>query len=181
METIRAGEFVSLPIEQAEEPVFDYRRKPALISFLSVYLLCFVLAYLLTAYSEGISTYITDQIQTRFGMESSLPLWNIPFGNALAVPFLLYGIVKGIWHMMSFYEITSSDIRVTTGCLSRTEHYYMVPDFSAISFRQSLLETPFGAGSLILTNMKNGKRLIIKGVHDVQYMVDVLRPRLKKY
>ena len=161
-----------------EKPEFNYKRKPAFISFLLVYLFCFGISFLLIDNSHAISKEITGQIVARFEVPASNLLWKLPYGIIISVPFLIYGIHKLLWNIMSLYEINSSEIRLLTGSLSRKEHFYVVSEFFELSFKQNLIEAPFRVGTLILTSMKTGKRLIIKGVYNVKYVVEVLRSGL---
>jgi hypothetical protein len=161
-----------------EKPDFNYKRKPAFISFLLVYLFCFGISFLLIKNSPAISKVISGQIIVRFNIPLPDFLWNLPYGIILSLPFLIYGIRKVLWNLMSIYEFNSSEIRLLTGSLSRKEHFFHISDFFEVSFKQNLIETPFGVGCLILTSMKGGRRLIIKGVYNVKSVVEVLRSGL---
>lgn len=161
-----------------EKPDFNYKRKPAFISFLLVYLFCFGISFLLIDNSPAISKVISGQIIVRFNIPLPDFLWNLPYGIILSLPFLIYGIRKVLWNLMSIYEFNSSEIRLLTGSLSRKEHFFHISDFFEVSFKQNLIETPFGVGCLILTSMKGGRRLIIKGVYNVKSVVEVLRSGL---
>jgi len=161
-----------------EKPPFNYRRKPSFISFLPVYLVCFGISYLLIDNSTLISKEITSRIITGPGILNSVPVRNLPYGIIFSVPFIIYGIYRLLWNIMSRYEFSSTDIRLLTGSLSRKESFSPVTDFYEVSFRQNLIETPFGIGCLILAPLKGGRRLIIRGVYKVKTVVDALRSGL---
>jgi len=159
-----------------EKSDFTYRRKPAFISFFLVYLFCFGISYWLINSSSEISRVITEQFLARLHIPRSNLLRSLPYGIIFSIPFLFYGIRKLLWNLMSSYEITPSEVRLLTGSLSRREHFFAVSDFYKISFRQSLIETPFGVGCIILHQRNKSRRLIIKGVFDVKSVVEALRP-----
>lgn len=157
-----------------EKPDFNYRRKPAFISFLLVYFFCFAIAYLLIDNSSAISKEITALVNARLDMQRFNLLINLPYGIIFSLPFLIYGIRKLLWNLMSVYEINSSEIRLLTGSLIRTEQFFHISDFYGISFKQNLIETPLGIGCLIL-DLRHKSRLIIRGVYNVKYVAEVLR------
>ncbi len=157
---------------------FNYRRKPAFISFLLVYLSCFGVAYLLLDNSPLISKEINRLIIPKLHMPYSSTLLNLPYGILFSIPFLIYGIYKILWNIMSSYEINSSEIRLITGSLTRNERFYPIMEFYEISFRQNLIEIPFSVGSLILRRIRGGNDLIIKGVYSARNVAEVLRSGL---
>jgi hypothetical protein len=160
-----------------EKSEFSYKRRPAFISFLLLYIFCFGIAYLLIKNSPGISDDIKRQFLSPSVIQRLPFLRELPYGIILSVPFLLYGLWKLLWNIMSLYEITSSEIRLVTGSLVRKEQFFIISDFYSVSFEQDLLETLFGIGTVILRS-RHGKRFIIKGVYTVKSVVEVLRPGL---
>ncbi len=160
---------------QTEKPAFHYKRKPAFISFLPAYLLCFGISYFLMDNSQLVSGEITTRIIMPLSVSRSNLLWDIPYGIIFSLPFLIYGTNKILWNIMSVYEIDSFELRLLTGSLIRKERFFAVSDFFEVSFRQNLIETPFRAGTLMLTSIKTGKKLTIKGVYSVKTVVEVLR------
>ncbi len=156
---------------------FNYKEKPAFISFLLIYFFCFGISVWLIDSSPAISQEITGRIIAQLDIPRSNPLWDIPYGIIFSLPFLIYGICKAIWNIMSGYEITSSEIRLLTGSLSRKERFFHVSEFYQVSFKQNLIETPFRVGCLILS-ARAGGQLIIKGVYNVRSVVEALRPGL---
>lgn len=161
-----------------EKPELNYRRKPAFISFLHAYLICFGVSFLLIDKSPAISGEITGQIIARLNIPMSNILLELPYGTIISVPFLICGIRKILWNLMSLYEINPSEIRLMTGSLSRKERFYVISEFFELSFKQNLLETPFGVGSISLRSIKSGRWLIIKGVYNVKNVVEILRSGL---
>jgi hypothetical protein len=105
-------------------------------------------------------------------------LRDVPYGLIFSLPFLLYGVQKLLWNIMSLYDFTTSELRLLTGSLSRRERFYYVAEFFHISFKQNLIEMPLGVGTLILTSMKGRKRLRIKGVYRIRTVVEALRSGL---
>ena len=156
-----------------EKTDFEYKRKPAFISFIPIYFFCFGISFWLINSSPEISREITRQGLTHLGIPHLKLLWNLPYGVIFSIPFLIYGIRTLLWNIMTIYEITSSEIRLLTGSLSRKERLFFISDLYEISFKQNLIETPFGIGSLILK--KGVGQLIIKGVYNVRYVVESLR------
>ncbi|MCK5426738.1 MAG: hypothetical protein KAJ34_03505 [Thermodesulfovibrionia bacterium] len=156
---------------------FHYKRKPAFMSFLLLYILCFGIAYVLIDYSPYISKVFKGQLIGKPGIQHARFFRYLPYGILLAIPFAFYGTRKLLWNLMSIYEMNSSEIRLLTGSLSRKEHFFLISDFYNISFTQNLIETPFGIGCIIL-NASTGGRLIIKGVYNVKSVVEALRPGL---
>jgi hypothetical protein len=161
-----------------EDAEFHYRRKPAFVSFLLVYIFCFVSAYVLVESSPAVLREINSKVLDRLTVPVPALLRDIPYGIIFSLPFLLYGVRRLLWNIMSLYEFNRSEIRLLTGSLSRKERYFPVSEFFEISFRQSLIETPFGVGTLTLSSKKKGKRLTIKGVYRVKTVAEVLRSGL---
>jgi hypothetical protein len=157
-----------------EKAEFYYKRKPAIISFLLVYIICFGIFYWLINNSPVISKEIIRYVISRIPAPYSNHLFNLPYGKLFSLIFLYYGIRKLLWNLMSSYEISSSEIRMLTGHLSRKEQFFSLSDFYEISFKQNLIETPFGAGSLILARRRGGQ-LVLKGVHSVRSVAESLR------
>ena len=155
-----------------EKSDFRYSRKPAFISFLIIYLCCFGISLLLIENSTEISREIARQVM-KLGILHSDRLQKLPYGIILSVPFLIYGIRVLLWNVMSSYEITSSEIRLFAGSLSRNEQIFPISDLHDITFKQSLIEAPFGIGSLVL--QRGNAKLTIKGIYDVRYVVDSIR------
>lgn len=164
-----------------EDSDFSYKRKPAVISFLLVYLLCFGVSYLLIKNSPAVSGGI---VRLLFKLPVLRPylheynLRNLPYGIIVAFPFVVYGTGKLLWNMMTTYEITSSHIRLLAGSLSRKEHIFPLSGTSEITFTQTLLEAPFGIGSLIF--YRAGEKMEIKGVYGVKRVVDTIREKTNK-
>jgi hypothetical protein len=123
-----------------EETEFYYRKKPAFISFLLLYVLCFGISYLLIDNSSIISEELKRQTMRLFNIELPAYLRNIPFGIIISVPFLICGVRKLLWNVMSSYEFSATEIRLITGSLSRKERFFPVTDFFQISFRQNVIE-----------------------------------------
>jgi hypothetical protein len=151
-----------------EKTGFYYKRKPAIISFLLVYVICFGISYWLI----NNSTVISKEIN-RFVI-SHIHLFNLPYGKLFSLFFLYYAVRTLLWNLMSSYEISSFEIRLLTGHVSREEQFFPLSDFYEISFKQNLIETPFGVGSLILGRRRGG-HLILKGVHSVRSVAESLR------
>jgi hypothetical protein len=160
------------------ETEFRYRRKPAFISFLLTYILCFGIAFILIDRSPSISKGITAHILESQAVSPSHFLNDLPYGIIFSLPFLICGIYRVLWNVMSCYEFSASHIRLLTGSLIRRERFFQVHEFFDISFKQNLLETPFGVGSLTLTSIKSGKRMTIKGVYRVTSVAEALRSGL---
>jgi uncharacterized membrane protein YdbT with pleckstrin-like domain len=158
-----------------EKSDFYYKRKQAFISFLSVYLLCIAISFLLIENSPAISREVIKRIM-KLGILHSNTFQNLPYGIISSLPFVIYGIRTLLWNMMTSYEITSSEIRLLAGSLTRKERYVLISNFYEISFKQSLIEAPFRVGTLILK--KEGAELVIKGVYDVKYVVESLRGKM---
>lgn len=155
-----------------EKTGFYYKRKPAFISFLLVYISCFSISFLLIDHTQAIHREVAGYI-----MKLPIPypnlLLKLPYGIIFSLPFLIYGIHTLLWNMMTSYEITPSEIRLLAGSLTRKERYFLISNFYEMSFKQSLIEAPFRVGTLIL--IKNGAQLAIKGVYDVKYVAESLR------
>ncbi len=160
------------------ESDFKYKQKPAYISFLIMYLLCFGISFLLIYNDPLISKKIISQIIAKLGIPRSSFFWNLPYGIIFSLPFLFYGFRRLLWNIMSIYEISSSEFRLLIGSISRKEHFFLASDFDTISLKQNLIETPFGVGSLILDSKEKG-RLIIKGVYNIRTVIEVIRPNLR--
>jgi uncharacterized membrane protein YdbT with pleckstrin-like domain len=154
-----------------------YRRKPAFVSFLGLYMVCILAALLLITYSRTISMSISVEVLEKLEVSKQSLIWNFPFGVVFAVPFAYLGIRRLLWNVMSFYEIDSKEIRLVVGSISRKEHHVPLSNLYDISFKQNLFEAPFQVGSLILTSLKSGSQMILSGVHDVKQVVDVLRTK----
>ncbi len=160
-----------------ETSAFYYKRKPAFISFLLVYIASFGVSFLLIDHTQAISREVT-------GYMAKLPiphpniLLKLPYGTIFSFPFLIYGIRTLLWNMMTSYEITPSEIHLLAGSLTRKERYFLISNFYEISFKQSLIEAPFRAGTLILR--KDGAEVIIKGVYDVRCVAESLRGKTDK-
>lgn len=161
-----------------EKGEFHYRGKPAVISFLFFYLICVGSSYLLIDNSPAISGEIQEKLIEPLDINLPPLLLNSPLGVLLSLPFLVSGLRKLLWNVMSSYEFTAQEIRLITGSMSRKERFFPVADFFQVSFRQNVIEAPFGVGSLILTSAGTGKRLTIKGVYRVKDTADALRPGL---
>jgi hypothetical protein len=157
-----------------EKSGFYYKRKPAIISFLLIYIICFGISYWLINNSPAISKEINRYVITRLPIPHSNLLSNLPYGKIFSLFFLLYGIRTLIWNLMSSYEISSSEIRMLTGHLSRQELLFPLLDFYEVSFKQNLIETPFRVGTLML-NRRRGGQLIIKGVYNIRSVAESLR------
>jgi uncharacterized membrane protein YdbT with pleckstrin-like domain len=159
---------------------FFYRRKPAFISFLLVYLLCFGLSYLLIKHSAEVSVQIVRLILKVRIMRPylhSYDIYRLPYGIIIAFPLLVYGAGKLLWNVMTTYEITSSHIRLLAGTLSRKEQIFPLSGIHEISFTQTLPEVPFGIGSLVL--LRGGEKVEIKGVYGIKRIVDTIREKTK--
>lgn len=157
-----------------EKPGLSYNRRPAFLSFLPKYLLCFGIALLLIIFSSEISREISRLIISLLDLEPSNLLRKIPYGIVFSFPFLICGIRAILSNLMSRNEIVSSEIHLLAGSLTRKEHFFVISDFCDISFKQNLLEAPLGIGEVILTG-ENGGDLVIKGVHNVKSIVEGLR------
>ncbi len=158
-----------------EKSDFYYRRKPAFLSFIIVYAFCFGVSLLLIKNTSSVSDVVTSQIITRLKIPQAIPLRGLPYGIIFSVPFLVYGIRRLLWNVMSLYEFSASEIRLITGSLIRKERFFNVHEFFQISFRQNLIEAPFGIGSITLVSLKTGKRLVVMGVYDVKHVVETFR------
>jgi energy-converting hydrogenase Eha subunit A len=158
-----------------EKDSFYYKRKPAFISFLPIYFLCFVISFLLLEYSPVISKEVTRQIIKIDILRSGI-VRTLPFGIIFSFPFIIYGIRTLLWNLMTTYEIDLSEIRLLSGSLSRKEHLYLIPSYNEISYKQNIIEAPFRVGSLLF--YKGHAPLVIKGVHDVKFVVECLRKKI---
>jgi hypothetical protein len=157
-----------------EKAEFYYKRKPAIISFLLIYIICFGISCWLINNSPAISKEINRYVIGRIPAPYSNHLSNLPYGKLFSLFFLYYGIRTLLWNLMSSYEMNSFEIRMLTGHLSRKEQFFPLSDFYEISLKQNLIETPFRVGSLILGRRRGGQ-LTIKGVHSVRSVAESLR------
>lgn len=161
-----------------EKTDFSFNRKPAFASFLVTYLVCFGIAFLLIRYSPAVSSKIIDHIIAPLGIAGLGFLSRLPYGILLSLPFIIYGLRLILWNLMSRYEITESEIRFLGGSLVRTERFFPVSGFCEVSFKQNLLEAPFGIGQMILGG-DDGDKLIMKGVYGVKSVVEALRAAME--
>jgi len=136
--------------------------------------MCFAISYWLIDNSPAISKEINKYVITRLPIPHLNPIMNLPFGKIFSLFFIFYGIRTLLWNLMSSYEITSFEFRMLTGHLSRKEQVFPVSDFYEVSFKQSLIETPFRVGSLILSRRRGGE-LIVKGVYNIRSVAESLR------
>jgi uncharacterized membrane protein YdbT with pleckstrin-like domain len=157
-----------------EEIEFSYIRKPAVASFLPLYIFCFGLAFLFIFYSPLISIVFVKHLLTFWKLDSAHWLHKIPYGIILSLPFVVLGVHKILWNLMSSYEIGRQGIRVLTGSLTRKERFFPSSGLLEISFNQNVLEAPFGIGMLIIKG-DGGANLNLKGVYDVKRAVEFLR------
>jgi len=95
----------------------------------------------------------------------------------LSIPFVLFGLRKALWNVMTYYEIDADGVHLFTGILTRKDFHLTFHEFDDVSFNQSLLEAPFKVGTLVLKSRKLGE-CGVRGVHDVKNLVDQIR--LKK-
>jgi hypothetical protein len=160
-----------------EKAEFYYKRKPAIISFLLVYIICFGISYWLIdnslAISHEIKRYFVAYTPLQYARYAK-HLLNLPYGKIFSLFFLFYGIRTLLWNLMSSYEMSTSEIRMLTGHVSRKEQFFSLLDFYEISFKQNLIETPFRVGTLIL-NRRRGGQLMIKGVYNIRSVAESLR------
>ena len=159
-----------------EHSDFYYRRKPAFISFLLVYLLCFGVSFLLIKHSAELSREIVRlivKVRILRPYLHTFDIYRLPYGIIIAFPLLVYGSGKLLWNLMTTYEITSSRIRLLAGTLSRKEQIFPFSGIHEFSFTQTLPEVPFGIGSLLLD--RGGQKVEIKGVYGVKRVVDTIR------
>jgi uncharacterized membrane protein YdbT with pleckstrin-like domain len=159
-------------VQRVDNSEFYYNRKPAFISFLLVYFFCFGISFLLTRNSPVISKQIAEQV-IKFGIPHSGRLQTLPLGTIISLPFFIYGVRRLLWNVMTSYEITYSQIRLLAGSLSRKEQLFSIPNLHEITFKQSLIEAPFGIGSLVLK--KGNAEFIIKGIYNVVYVAETIR------
>jgi hypothetical protein len=160
-----------------EKAEFYYKRKPAIISSLPVYIICFGVSYWLInnspAISKEINRYVVAYTPLQYAKYAK-HLLNLPYGKIFSLFFLFYGIRTLLWNLMSSYEMGTSEIRMLTGYISRKEQFFSLLDFYEVSFKQNLIETPFRVGTLIL-NRRRGGQLIIKGVYGIRSVAESLR------
>jgi hypothetical protein len=161
-------------IEEMKGSEFSYIRKPAFMSFLTTYLFCFGIAFLLIAFSPTISRQFVRLIGAELSLPASNPLGELPYGIIFSFPFLIYGLRTLLWNLMSSYEINSSRISLLTGSLVRKERFFSVSDFCDVSFWQNLFEAPLSIGKVTLAK-RDGDRLLIRGVHNIKSVVEALR------
>jgi len=157
-----------------ERADFYYKHKPAIISFLLSYIICFGVSYWLISNSSEISGAMNRYVIRHIPIPYSNHLSNLPYGKIFSLFFLFYGVRTLLWNLMSSYEINSIEIRMLTGHLSRREQSFPLSDFYEISFKQSMIETPFRIGSLIL-NRRRGGQLIVEGVYNIKSVAETLR------
>ncbi len=155
-----------------EKSDFRYSRKPAFISFLLIYLCCFGISFLLIKNSPVISKYIAGELM-QFGIPHAKKFLTLPYGTIVSFPFLIYGVSRLLWNVMTSYEITSSQIRLLEGSLNRKEVIFRISNLHEITFKQSLIEAPFGIGSLILK--RGNAELIIRGIYNVRFVTEAIR------
>jgi uncharacterized membrane protein YdbT with pleckstrin-like domain len=160
------------PVEKSD---FRYYRKPAFISFFLFYLFCFGISFSLIRNSPAISKHIAGELM-QLGLPHSKKFMNLPYGTIVSFPFLFYGVRRLLWNVMTRYEISSSQIRLLAGSLNRKEQIVHISNLREITFKQSLIEAPFGIGSLVLQSGNAG--LIIKGIYNVRYVAENLRGKL---
>jgi uncharacterized membrane protein YdbT with pleckstrin-like domain len=161
-------------------PDFFHRQKPAFISFLLLYLLCFGISYLLIDNSREVSRRVVDVLTKLRMLRPYLHTYGIhtlPYGIIFAFPFLVYGAGKLLWNIMTTYEITPSHVRLMAGSLRRKEQLFPLAGVHEVSFTQTLIEVPFGAGSLIL-HRGGSDKVEIKGVYRVKRVVDEIREKI---
>jgi hypothetical protein len=160
---------------QVEKSDYLYNRKPAFISFLLVYLFCFGIGFALINNSPAISKQIAGELM-QLGIPHFKKFQNLPYGTIASFPFLIYGVRRLLWNVMTSYKITSSQISLLAGSLNRREQIFHISNLHEITFKQSLIEAPFGIGSLVL---KSGNaELIIKGIYNVKYVAESIRGTL---
>ena len=164
--------------KNAESTKFSDRHKLSPISFLSVYLFFFVVAFLLVYYSPLVSGFINSQILHLLRIPPAHFLMKLPYGVILSIPFFLIGILAILRNVMSSYEISPDGIRLLEGTFVRKEYQWAFQDFDDISFRQNVIEAPFRAGTLIFKSGRGGE-LRMKGVHNVEGLVDLIRRKRK--
>jgi hypothetical protein len=127
---------------------------------------------LLIKYSPVISQEVTSQIMKIDILRSNI-IQTLPFGIIFSIPFIIYGTRTLLWNLMTTYEIDLSQLRLLSGSLSRKEHVYLIASYNEISYKQNIIEAPFRIGSLIL--YMSHEPIIIKGVYDVQVVIESLR------
>ncbi|MEJ2723758.1 MAG: GAF domain-containing protein [Deltaproteobacteria bacterium] len=160
--------------KKAESPGFSDRHKLSPISFLSKYIFFFAVTFLLVYYSPILSGLINGRIPHFLSIPTAPFLANLPYGMILAVPFFFFGILAILRNVMSSYEVSNDGIRLLEGTFVRKEYHLAFQDFDDISFKQNLFEAPFRAGTLILKSGRGGE-LRMKGIHNVEGMVDLIR------
>lgn len=156
------------------ENEFSYRRKPALASFLPIYIFYFGLAFILIFYSPIVSIIFIKYVLVFWKLDPSHWLHKIPYGIILSSPFIVLGARQVLWNLMSCYEIDRQGIRLLTGSLTRKEHFFPSLDLNEISFNQNVFEAPFGIGMLIIKG-NGGVNLTLKGVYRVKNAAEFLR------
>ena len=157
----------------------SYKKKPAFISFLPLYLACSGISYLLIHHSPAVSSEVIGlvvKLRTVHPYLHSLRLPPLPYGIVLAFPFLVYAAAKLLWNLMTTYEITSSHIRVIAGTFTRKEQLFPLSEIHTVTFRQDLFEVPFGVGTLVIDR---GGGQAIKGIYHVKRVVDRIREDLR--
>jgi uncharacterized membrane protein YdbT with pleckstrin-like domain len=155
-----------------EKSDFRYYRKPAFISFLLIYLFCFVISFYLIKNSPAISKHIAGELM-QLGIPHAKKFLGLPYGTIVSFPLIIYGVRRLLWNVMTRYEITTSRIRLLAGSLNRKEQIFQISNMQEITFKQSLIEAPFGIGSLIFK--RGNAELIIKGIYNVRYVAESIR------
>ncbi len=173
--------FALMPMEQKEDdtttyPDISYKRKPAFISFLPTYFFCYLASFVLVYSSSDLTRWMNDQV---FSLLMSTPpniLLGMGYGMMLSIPFVLFGLRKALWNLMTCYEIDADGVHLFTGILTRKDFHLTFHEFDEVSFNQSLLEAPFKVGTLVLKSRKLGE-CGMRGVHDVKNLVDQIRQK----
>ena len=154
-----------------------YRRKPAFVSFLPAYVLCFLVSFLFVYFSADLSRLIIDRVLSLIKAASPPRfLLTMNYGLVLAVPFFLFLTRKALWNIMSCYELDTEGVHLLTGTLTRKEYHLAFSEFEDISFKQNIMEAPFKVGTLILKSGRWGE-LGLKGIYNVKDLVDLMRAK----
>jgi len=160
------------------KPDLLYRRKPAFVSFLPKYFFYFLATYLLVHFSPHLTLWINGSLFSLLKVATPRILLEVNYGMVLAAPFALLGIRKLLWNTMSRYEVDREGVLVLSGTLARKEYRLPLREFDDIYFRQSLMEVPFRAGTLILKSARRGE-FGLRGIHNVRKLVELIRSRDK--
>lgn len=150
----------------------NYKRRPALVSFALRLLICLVLAFFLVLYSPEISHEVFSQIAGYVRLPEYIT--NLQIGVVLAFPLILYMLHQALWVLMSQYKIDNDEIRLILGSVKRVVNFHRLASVREVNYRQSIIETPFGIGTLII-QFRNGQWLEIRGVHDIEENAEHLR------